>query len=117
MTTFSAVHVVVAGSHGRLALAASRLLTARGGQVFGLTRSPEQADDVQAAGAHPILLDLATATVEQFAERLADADAVPCTTGTDLGASGQAGPIDRDGPHPRGRSATHGTALRSCSPP
>ncbi|MFF1647532.1 PQQ-binding-like beta-propeller repeat protein [Streptomyces sp. NPDC058240] len=33
------MHVVVAGRHGRVALAASRQLTARGGQVSGVSLS------------------------------------------------------------------------------
>ncbi|MFF8914521.1 NAD(P)H-binding protein [Streptomyces sp. NPDC015032] len=91
------MHVVVAGGHGRVALAASRLVTARGGRVTGLIRRQEQADDVRAAGAEPVLLDLATATAEQFAERIDGADAVLYTAGAGLGdAPGRANPVDRD---------------------
>ncbi|MFE7046654.1 NAD(P)H-binding protein [Streptomyces atratus] len=91
------MRVVVAGGHGRVALAVSRLLTAQGGQVCGLIRRPEQADDARAAGADPILLDLATATTEEFAERLAGADAVLYAAGAGLGdAPGRANPVDRD---------------------
>ncbi|MFI9628849.1 NAD(P)H-binding protein [Streptomyces sp. NPDC052042] len=91
------MHVVVTGGHGRVALAASRLGTARGWRITGLIRRPEQADDVRAAGAYPVLLDLATATAEQFAERLVGADAVLYTAGAGLGdAPGRANPVDRD---------------------
>ncbi|MFF4082594.1 NAD(P)H-binding protein [Streptomyces sp. NPDC087218] len=91
------MHVVVAGGHGRVALAVSGLGAARGWQVTGLIRRPEQADDVRAAGADPVLLDLAGATTEQFAERLAGADAVLYAAGAGLGdAPGRANPVDRD---------------------
>ena len=97
MITFSVVYVVIAGGHGRVALAASRLITARGWRVTGLIRRSEQADDVRAVGADPVLLDLATATTEQFAERLVGADAVLYAAGAGLGdAPGRANPADRD---------------------
>ncbi|MGW2181837.1 NAD(P)H-binding protein [Streptomyces sp. NPDC001732] len=91
------MHVVIAGGHGRVALAATRLLATRGWQVTGLIRRPGQADDVRAAGATPALLDLATASTEQFAERLVGADAVLYAAGAGLGdAPGRAHPADRD---------------------
>ncbi|MFH8516943.1 NAD(P)H-binding protein [Streptomyces gelaticus] len=91
------MHVVVAGGHGRVALAVSRLLTARGRRVSGLIRRPEQAADVRAAGAVLVLLDLATATVEQFAGLLAGADAVLYAAGAGLGETvDRASPVDRD---------------------
>lgn len=92
-----AVHVVLTGGHGRVALAVARLITARGWQVTGLIRRPEQADDVRATGGNPALLDLATATTEQFAERLVGADAVLYAAGAGLGdAPGRPNPADRD---------------------
>ncbi|MFD7191841.1 NAD(P)H-binding protein [Streptomyces sp. NPDC059914] len=91
------MHVVIAGGHGRVARAATRLLAARGWRVTGLIRRPEQADDVRAAGAAPVLLDLATAPAEAFAERIEGADAVLYAAGAGLGdAPGRANPVDRD---------------------
>jgi uncharacterized protein YbjT (DUF2867 family) len=50
--------VAIAGGHGQIALALSRLLAERGDAARGLIRNPEHADDVRAAGGEPVLCDL-----------------------------------------------------------
>jgi len=50
--------VAIAGGHGKIALALTRLLSARGDDVLGLIRKPEHAEDVRAAGGEPVLCDL-----------------------------------------------------------
>jgi len=91
------------------------LITGQGGQVWGLIRRPEQADDVRAAGAEPVLLDLATATAEQFAERIAGADAVFYAAGAGLGdGAGRADPVDRDAALRAKRAKPAGSAVSSA---
>lgn len=95
--TVSAMSVVIAGGHGRIALLVSRLLTDQSRSVTGIIRRPEQVAAVRAAGARPLLLDLATATAEQLAERLTDARSVLFAAGAGLGdAPGKANPVDHD---------------------
>jgi uncharacterized protein YbjT (DUF2867 family) len=52
------MRVAIAGGHGKIALALTRLLSARGDAALGLIRNPEHADDVRAAGGEPVLCDL-----------------------------------------------------------
>lgn len=84
------MRTVIAGGHGQVALRLSRILSDRGDHAVGLIRRPEQADEVRAVGAEPVLLDLESATLEQvsFALEDADADAVvfAAGAGADSGA-------------------------------
>ena len=47
------MRIVIAGGHGQVALRLERLLSARGDEVAGIIRKPEQGDDLLAAGAEP----------------------------------------------------------------
>lgn len=61
------MRTVIAGGHGQIALRLERLLAARGGEVAGVIRDPKQSDDLRAAGAEPVVLDLESASVEEVA--------------------------------------------------
>src|SRR5688572_19038221 len=50
--------IAIAGAHGQIARRLSRLLNDRGHHVRGIIRNPDQADDVRADGAEPVVLDL-----------------------------------------------------------
>ena len=50
--------VLVAGGHGKIALRLLRLLAAKGHRARGLIRRPDQAADLEAVGAVPVLADL-----------------------------------------------------------
>ncbi|MGW2043753.1 SDR family oxidoreductase [Streptomyces sp. NPDC001858] len=80
------MRIVIAGGHGQIALRLERLLAARGYEVAGIIRKAEQGDDLRAAGAEPIVLDLESATVEQVAERLRGADAAVFAAGAGPGS-------------------------------
>lgn len=91
------MHVVIAGGHGKIALILERLLTARGDAVVGLIRNPEQAADLKAAGATPVVLDLERATVTDVADVLRDADAVVFAAGAGPGSGAERKQtVDRD---------------------
>lgn len=60
--------VVIAGGHCRVALLTPRLPTERSRRVSGIIRQPEQAADVRAADAVPVVADLALATAGQLAQ-------------------------------------------------
>ena len=57
------MRIVIAGGHGQIALRLERLLTARGDEAAGIIRRAEQADDLRASGADPIVCDLESAPV------------------------------------------------------
>jgi uncharacterized protein YbjT (DUF2867 family) len=73
--TVEGMRIVIAGGHGQIALRLERLLAARGDEVAGIIRNAEQSDDLRAAGAEPLLLDLESASVEEVAAHLRGADA------------------------------------------
>jgi uncharacterized protein YbjT (DUF2867 family) len=80
------MRIVIAGGHGQIALRLERLLAARGDEVAGIIRRAEQSDDLRAAGAEPIVLDLESASVEELAERLRGADALVFAAGAGPGS-------------------------------
>jgi uncharacterized protein YbjT (DUF2867 family) len=90
--------VAMAGAHGQIARALTRLLAARGDRVRGLIRNPAHAGDVREDGAEPVLLDLESASAEDVASAIDGADAVVFAAGAGPG-SGAARKltVDRDG--------------------
>ncbi|MBA4861353.1 SDR family oxidoreductase [Streptomyces sp. PSKA54] len=80
------MRIVIAGGHGQIALRLERLLAARGDEVAGLIRGAEQAPDLEAAGAEPILCDLESASVDEVAGHLQGADAVVFAAGAGPGS-------------------------------
>ncbi|ASU85703.1 NAD(P)-dependent oxidoreductase [Nocardiopsis gilva YIM 90087] len=80
------MRIVIAGGHGKIALRLERLLAARGDNPVGLIRNPDHADDVAAAGAEPVLIDLESATVTELTEKVMGADAVVFAAGAGPGS-------------------------------
>ncbi|MEA2213196.1 MAG: hypothetical protein QOF83_3144 [Solirubrobacteraceae bacterium] len=90
--------IAIAGGHGKIGLMLTRRLSARGEIVIGLIRTPEQADDVRAAGGEPRICDLEQADVPAVTAAVAGASAVLFAAGAGPGS----GPerkwtVDRDG--------------------
>ncbi len=91
------MHVVIAGGHGKIALILERLLSARGDSVAGFIRNPAQSDDLEAAGAEPLVVDLETASVDDVAGHLRGADAVVFAAGAGPGSgAARKETVDRD---------------------
>ncbi|MFB9903084.1 NAD(P)H-binding protein [Allokutzneria oryzae] len=80
------MRIVIAGGHGQIALHLERLLSARGDSPVGIIRNPDHAEDLRAAGAEPVVLDLETATAEQVADVVRGADAVAFAAGAGPGS-------------------------------
>lgn len=92
------MRVVIAGGHGSVARHLARLLTHRGDTAVGLIRNPDQAEDLRADGAEPVVLDLESASVEAVAEALAGADAAVFAAGAGPGSgTGRKDSVDRAG--------------------
>ncbi len=85
-TSLSVMRIVIAGGHGKIALRLARLLAQRGDTPVGLIRNPDHADDVRAAGAEPVVIDLEATTVTQVAEKMMGADAVVFAAGAGPGS-------------------------------
>ncbi|GGZ46373.1 NAD-dependent dehydratase [Streptomyces subrutilus] len=85
-STVTPMRIVIAGGHGRIALRLERLLAARGDRAVGIIRTEEQADDLRAAGAEPVVLDLESAPVRSVAAVLRGADAVVFAAGAGPGS-------------------------------
>jgi nucleoside-diphosphate-sugar epimerase len=80
------MRIVIAGGHGQIALRLERLLSARGDEVAGIIRKPEQAGDLLAAGAEPVVCDLESASVDDVAKHLEAADAAVFAAGAGPGS-------------------------------
>jgi nucleoside-diphosphate-sugar epimerase len=52
------MEVLIAGGHGQIALRLERLLSKAGHRARGIIRNPAHANDLEAAGAEPVLWDL-----------------------------------------------------------
>mgnify|MGYP001944716313 FL=1 len=91
------MRIVIAGGHGKIALHLERLLATRGDTPVGLIRNPDHAEDVRAAGAEPVLVDLEDTTVTRLTEKVVGADAVVFAAGAGPGSgAARKETVDRD---------------------
>ncbi|MFI0940319.1 NAD(P)H-binding protein [Streptomyces sp. NPDC021020] len=91
------MRIVIAGGHGQIARRVERLLADRGDHAVGLIRNPDQADDLRAAGAQPVVLDLEATPAESVATALAGADAAVFAAGAGPGSGvDRKQTVDRD---------------------
>ncbi|MFJ6214320.1 NAD(P)H-binding protein [Streptomyces sp. NPDC092296] len=91
------MRIVIAGGHGKIALRLERLLAGRGDAVAGIIRNPDQAADLRAAVAEPVVHDLEKSSVEELAGLLAGADAVVFAAGAGPGSgAARKETVDRD---------------------
>jgi nucleoside-diphosphate-sugar epimerase len=92
------MQVAIAGAHGRIAMRLTRRLVARGESVLGLIRDPAHAEDVQAAGATPVVCDLERAEVGEIAAAVSGSAAAVFAAGAGPGSGPQRKlTMDRDG--------------------
>jgi uncharacterized protein YbjT (DUF2867 family) len=78
------VNVVIVGGHGQVAMRLAKLLAERGDSPRGIIRHTEQAADLEAIGAEPIVLDIEN--VDDISDGLAGADAVVFAAGAGPGS-------------------------------
>ena len=76
--------ILVAGGHGKVALRLLTLLAAQGHTARGLIRNPDQAEDLRAAGAVPVIGDMEAAS--SLAPWVKGADAVVFAAGAGPGS-------------------------------
>ncbi|MGO4383252.1 SDR family oxidoreductase [Specibacter sp. RAF43] len=88
--------VLIIGGHGKVALLLAPLLNAAGVEVAGVIRNAAQIDDVAAAGATPVVHDVASSSAEELAALLAGYDAVVWSAGAGGGSPERTYAVDRD---------------------
>ena len=87
---------VIIGGHGKVALLAAPLLAEAGHDVVSLIRNPDHAEDVRAAGAEPLVLDIEKADQEELVHALRDADNVVFSAGAGGGDAQRTRAVDHD---------------------
>ncbi|KTR85764.1 SDR family oxidoreductase [Leucobacter chromiiresistens] len=88
--------IIIFGGHGKIALLTEPLLAGRGDAVTAVIRNPDQADDVRAAGAEPLVVDVEQLDVDQLTEVVAGHDAVVWSAGAGGGDARRTLAVDRD---------------------
>lgn len=88
--------VTVIGGHGKVALLLAPLLVEAGHDVRSWIRKPEQADDVRAAGAEPVVTDVEQLSTDEIAQQLVGSDAVVWAAGAGGGSPERTYAVDRD---------------------
>ena len=73
--------IVIVGGHGKVALFLAPILSARGHDVVSLIRDPEQADEVSATGAVPLVVSVEEASDAELAAAFSGADAIVWSAG------------------------------------
>jgi uncharacterized protein YbjT (DUF2867 family) len=77
------MNVVIVGGHGKVAMRLLKLLADRGDTGRGVIRNPDQAKDLEAIGATPIVLDIENM---EIGDAVAGADAVIFAAGAGPGS-------------------------------
>jgi uncharacterized protein YbjT (DUF2867 family) len=77
------MNVVIVGGHGKVGMRLERLLAERGDSPRGIIRSTNQAPDLEAIGAEPIVLDVENV---EIGDAVAGADAVVFAAGAGPGS-------------------------------
>lgn len=93
------MRIVIAGGHGQVAIALTDLVAADH-EVVSLIRDPDQADDITAIGAAPVVVDLETADLDEVTQAVSGADAVVFAAGAGPGSGAR-----------RKESVDHGAAV------
>ncbi|MDJ1370517.1 SDR family oxidoreductase [Gulosibacter molinativorax] len=86
--------VVIIGGHGKVALLAAPKLKDAGYEVYSIVRNPDHADDVEAVGANPVVLDIESADTATLAGAFAGADAVVFSAGAGGGNPARTNAVD-----------------------
>jgi uncharacterized protein YbjT (DUF2867 family) len=77
------VNVVIVGGHGKIAMRLAKILADRGDSPRGIIRHTEQAPDLEAIGAEPIVIDIENVEID---DGVAGSDAVVFAAGAGPGS-------------------------------
>lgn len=90
------MRILLIGGHGKVALLLEPLLAEAGHHVTAVIRKPDQEADVRAAGATPLVADVAAFDTDQLASLVSGNDAVIWSAGAGGGDPERTFAIDRD---------------------
>lgn len=90
------MRVAIIGGHGKVALHLAGMLSTQEHQVTGIIRNPDHADDVEAAGAVPLVADVEQLGVDELAQHLAGHEALVWSAGAGGGDPDRTRAVDRD---------------------
>lgn len=88
--------IVIVGGHGKIALLLAPLLAEQGHEVTSLIRNPDQAADIEAAGATPAVADVEKLDTDGIAEVLRGHDVVVWSAGAGGGSAERTRAVDQD---------------------
>jgi uncharacterized protein YbjT (DUF2867 family) len=88
--------VVIVGGHGKIALLAAPKLVEAGLSVESIIRNPDQAEDVTATGASPVVLDVESGDSDALAEAFSGASAVVFSAGAGGGNPARTKAVDQE---------------------
>lgn len=78
--------VVIAGGHGKIALELTRLLGGRVDSVRSLIRNPDQEETIRSVGGDPVVIDLETASDDEWDDAVAGAGTAVFAAGAGPGS-------------------------------
>ncbi|TVQ70918.1 MAG: SDR family oxidoreductase [Balneolaceae bacterium] len=88
--------IAVLGAHGQIAMLLHSILKSNGHDVIGLIRNPDHSDEVERAGAEPVICDVEAQ--DDISEAVGNVDAVVFAAGAGPGSgAGRKWTVDRDG--------------------
>lgn len=90
------MRIAIIGGHGKVALLTAPQLVDAGHQVVSFIRNPDQAGEVEATGARPVVLDVETAQESDLVTALEGVDAVVFSAGAGGGNPERTVAVDRD---------------------
>ncbi|WP_298254628.1 SDR family oxidoreductase [uncultured Arthrobacter sp.] len=88
--------VAIIGGHGKVALHLTKILTGQDHQVSSLFRNQDHSQEVEQAGATPVVADLAELSKDQMAEIFRGHDAVVWSAGSGGSSPEATYAVDRD---------------------
>lgn len=88
--------MTIIGGHGKVALRAARILSGAGADVYSVIRNPEHADEVRAAGATPVVVDVENADDDELRGALRGSGSVVWSAGAGGGNPTRTYAVDRD---------------------
>lgn len=87
---------IIIGGHGKVAMRTAPLLVEEGHKVTSVIRNPDQAQEVRAAGANPLVLDIEHATQDDLVSAFRGKDGVIWAAGAGGGNPDRTYAVDRD---------------------
>ncbi len=88
--------VVVLGAHGQIAMLLHPILKSNGHEVIGIIRNPDHSEEIENAGARPVICDVEK--MDDISEAVGKVDAVVFAAGAGPGSGAERKwTVDRDG--------------------